>query len=86
MNDSDKATAMSNGDSSTSGASVEPEYVVPEVLPMDDEGNSAHKIKGAAQIAAGAALTAAGVPMLVLPGPGRCGNCGRRSFNKQGSA
>lgn len=68
MNDSDKATAMSNGDSSTSGASVEPEYVVPEVLPMDDEGNPTHKIKGAAQIAAGTALTAAGVPMLVLPG------------------
>ena len=65
-----KQTAMSNGNSSTSGASVEPEYVVPEVLPMDDEGNSTHKIKGAAQIAAGTALTAAGVPMLVLPGPG----------------
>ena len=56
MNDSDKATAMSNGDSSTSGASVEPEYVVPEVLPMDDEGNPTHKIKGAAQIAAALAL------------------------------
>ena len=84
MNDSDKATAMSNGDSSTSGASVEPEYVVPEVLPMDDEGNSAHKIKGAAQIAAGAALTAAGVPMLVLPGPGAVAIAGGAALISKG--
>lgn len=84
MNDSDKATAMSNGDSSTSGASVEPEYVVPEVLPMDDEGNSTHKIKGAAQIAAGTALTAAGVPMLVLPGPGAVAIAGGAALISKG--
>ena len=76
MNDSDKATAMSNGDSSTSGASVEPEYVVPEVLPMDDEGNSTHKIKGAAQIAA--------VPMLVLPGPGAVAIAGGAALISKG--
>ncbi len=84
MNDSDKATAMSNGDSSTSGASVEPEYVVPEVLSMDDEGNSTHKIKGAAQIAAGTALTAAGVPMLVLPGPGAVAIAGGAALISKG--
>ena len=84
MNDSDKATAMSNGDSSTSGASVEPEYVVPEVLPMDDEGNPTHKIKGAAQIAAGTALTAAGVPMLVLPGPGAVAIAGGAALISKG--
>ena len=84
MNDSDKATAMSNGNSSTSGASVEPEYVVPEVLPMDDEGNSTHKIKGAAQIAAGTALTAAGVPMLVLPGPGAVAIAGGAALISKG--
>ena len=81
MNDSDKTTAMSNGDSSTSGASVEPEYVVPEVLPMDDEGNPTHKIKGAAQIAAG---TAAGVPMLVLPGPGAVAIAGGAALISKG--
>lgn len=84
MNDSDKATAMNNGDSSTSGASVEPEYVVPEVLPMDDEGNPTHKIKGAAQIAAGTALTAAGVPMLVLPGPGAVAIAGGAALISKG--
>ena len=84
MNDSDKTTAMSNGDSSTSGASVEPEYVVPEVLPMDDEGNPTHKIKGAAQIAAGTALTAAGVPMLVLPGPGAVAIAGGAALISKG--
>lgn len=84
MNDSDKATAMSNGDSSTRGVSVEPEYVVPEVLPMDDEGNPTHKIKGAAQIAAGTALTAAGVPMLVLPGPGAVAIAGGAALISKG--
>ena len=84
MNDSDKTTAMSNGDSSTSGASVEPECVVPEVLPMDDEGNPTHKIKGAAQIAAGTALTAAGVPMLVLPGPGAVAIAGGAALISKG--
>lgn len=31
---------------------------------------AAQKAKGAAQIAAGTALTAVGIPMLILPGPG----------------
>ena len=66
-NDSDRTTAVDNHDPSNGGSSDEPEFVVPEVLPVD-EGNPKHKIKGAAQVAAGAALTAAGVPMLVLPG------------------
>lgn len=84
MNNGDKTTVVNNGDSSANGVSAEPEYVVPEVLPMDDEENPKHKIKGAAQIAAGTALTAAGVPMLVLPGPGAVAIAGGAALISKG--
>lgn len=51
-------------------SSCEPEKVIPEVLPSDDKPGPTKKIKGAAQMAAGGAIAAVGVPMLVLPGPG----------------
>lgn len=41
----------------------------PAPAPQDDEAD-AKKAKGAKQMAAGAAVTAAGIPMLILPGPG----------------
>lgn len=84
MNDSYRTTARDNHDTSNGGFSAEPEYVVPEVLPMDDEDNPKHKIKGAAQVAAGAALTAAGVPMLVLPGPGAAAIAGGAALISKG--
>ena len=84
MKNGDKTTVVNNGDSSANGVSAEPEYVVPEVLPMDDEENPKHKIKGAAQIAAGTALTAAGVPMLVLPGPGAVAIAGGAALISKG--
>ncbi len=83
MNDSDRTTAVDNHDPSNGGSSAEPEFVVPEVLPVD-EGNPKHKIKGAAQVAAGAALTAAGVPMLVLPGPGAAAIAGGAALISKG--
>ncbi len=49
---------------------TESQVVIPEVLPMEGEATFAKKAKGIAQVAAGSALTAAGIPMLVLPGPG----------------
>ena len=83
MNDSDRTTAVDNHDPSNGGSSDEPEFVVPEVLPVD-EGNPKRKIKGAAQVAAGAALTAAGVPMLVLPGPGAAAIAGGAALISKG--
>ena len=47
---------------------AESQVVIPEVLPMEGESTFARKAKGIAQVAAGSALTAAGIPMLVLPG------------------
>ena len=84
MDNGDEATAKTNSGSSNGGVSAEPEYVVPEVLPMDDEGNPTHKVKGAAQIAAGATLTAAGIPMLVLPGPGAAAIAGGAALISKG--
>lgn len=49
---------------------AESQVVIPEVLPMEGEATFAKKAKGIAQVAAGSALTATGIPMLVLPGPG----------------
>ena len=49
---------------------AESQVAIPEVLPMEGEATFAKKAKGIAQVAAGSALTAAGIPMLVLPGPG----------------
>lgn len=51
----------------------EPILVTPEVLPFEDEKPSeaqSQKALGAAQMAAGGALALAGLPLLVLPGPG----------------
>ncbi len=46
-----------------------------KAVPLNEEGNpdevtTVDKVKGAAQMAAGTAITAAGIPMLILPGPG----------------
>ena len=54
----------------TNATPAESQVVIPEVLPMEGEATFAKKAKGIAQVAAGSALTAAGIPMLVLPGPG----------------
>ena len=54
----------------TDATPTESQVVIPEVLPMEGEATFAKKAKGIAQVAAGSALTAAGIPMLVLPGPG----------------
>lgn len=54
----------------TDATPAESQVVIPEVLPMEGEATFAKKAKGIAQVAAGSALTAAGIPMLVLPGPG----------------
>ena len=46
---------------------------IPDMLPLDGENppaSQSQKIKGAAQMAAGGALAVAGVPLLILPGPG----------------
>lgn len=54
----------------TNATPAESQVVIPEVLSMEGEATFAKKAKGIAQVAAGSALTAAGIPMLVLPGPG----------------
>ena len=54
----------------TDATPTESQVVIPEVLPMEGEATFAKKAKGIAQVAAGSALAAAGIPMLVLPGPG----------------
>ena len=54
----------------TDATPAESQVVIPEVLPMESEATFAKKAKGIAQVAAGSALAAAGIPMLVLPGPG----------------
>ena len=54
----------------TDATPTESQVVIPEILPMEGEATFAKKAKGIAQVAAGSALTAAGIPMLVLPGPG----------------
>ena len=57
-------------ENATDATPAESQVVIPEVLPMEGEATFAKKAKGIAQVAAGSALTAAGIPMLVLPGPG----------------
>ena len=54
----------------TDATPAESQVVIPEVLPMEGEATFAKKAKGIAQVAAGSALAAARIPMLVLPGPG----------------
>lgn len=62
-----------------------PETVIPEVLPMEgDPVPAAQKVKGAAQMAAGGALAAAGVPMLILPGPGAAAIVGGAALASKG--
>lgn len=59
--------------------------VTPEVLPMEgDPVPAPKKIKGAAQMAAGGALAAAGVPMLILPGPGAAAIVGGAALVSKG--
>ena len=68
----------------------EPIDVTPEVLPLDDESASktepsaAQKAKGVAQMAAGAAIGVAGIPLLVLPGPGAVAIVGGAALASKG--
>lgn len=73
-----------DNNSSSKNSSEEPVVVIPEVLPVDGCSAPKHKIKGAAQMAAGAALTTAGVPMLVLPGPGAAAIAGGAALISKG--
>ena len=59
--------------------------VVPEVLPTENEQRRLRKAKGAAQMAAGGILAAAGVPMLVLPGPGAAAIVGGAALISKGN-
>ena len=57
----------------TAESTDNPVNVIPDMLPLDGENppaSQSQKIKGAAQMAAGSALAVAGVPLLILPGPG----------------
>lgn len=57
----------------TAESTDDPVNVIPDMLPLDGENppaSQSQKIKGAAQMAAGGALAVAGVPLLILPGPG----------------
>lgn len=57
----------------TAESTNDPVTVIPDVIPVDGEeipASQTQKIKGAAQMAAGGALAVAGVPLLILPGPG----------------
>lgn len=57
----------------TAESTDNPVNVIPDMLPLDGENppaSQSQKIKGAAQMAAGGALAVAGVPLLILPGPG----------------
>lgn len=57
----------------TAESTDDPVNVIPDMLPVDGENppaSQSQKIKGAAQMAAGGALAIAGVPLLILPGPG----------------
>lgn len=75
-----ETTGKSGGSSSfdrkvtaTAESTNDPVNVIPDVLPHDGETSSVsqkQRIKGAAQMAAGGALAVAGVPLLILPGPG----------------
>ena len=57
----------------TAQSTTDPITVIPNVIPHEGEQtptSQTQKIKGAAQMAAGGALAVAGVPLLILPGPG----------------
>ena len=59
--------------------------VVPEILPTENEQRRAQKAKGAAQMAAGSVLAAAGIPMLILPGPGAAALIGGAALISKGN-
>lgn len=63
-------TANATNPPSGKAAQSEPVVVIPEVLPVEGETTLGQKAKGVAQMTAGSVLTAAGVPLLLLPGPG----------------
>ena len=70
----------------TDATPTESQVVIPEVLPMEGEATFAKKAKGIAQVAAGSALTAAAIPMLVLPRRGGLqGGRPRRKHRKTNS-
>ncbi len=57
----------------TAESTNDPVTVIPEVIPAEGDyipASQSQRIKGAAQMAAGSALAVAGVPLLILPGPG----------------
>ena len=58
--------------SASEGAAPAPAYVKAEVIGDKEAGASASKgrLGGVAQLVAGGAIAAVGVPMLILPGPG----------------
>ena len=58
--------------SASEGAAPAPAYVKAEVIGDKEAGTSASKgrLGGVAQLVAGGAIAAVGVPMLILPGPG----------------
>lgn len=71
----------------TASSTSDPVTVTPEVIPAEGETPEvpkAQKIKGAAQMAAGGALAAAGVPMLILPGPGAVALVGGAALASKG--
>ena len=63
-------TVHSTRSSSNRAVQGDPVVVIPEVLPVEGETSLGQKAKGIAQMTAGSVLTAAGVPLLILPGPG----------------
>ena len=63
-------TAHATRSSSGKATRDETVVVIPEVLPVEGETSLGQKAKGIAQMTAGSVLTAAGVPLLILPGPG----------------
>lgn len=74
-------------------ASPEAEPIILDAVPVEgswpagpkgQEPSTLQKTKGAAQIAAGGALAAAGVPMLILPGPGAAAILGGAALASKG--
>ena len=70
---SEGASSFDDKVTATAKSTDDPVNVIPDVLPHDGEASSVsqkQRIKGVAQMAAGGALAVAGVPLLILPGPG----------------
>lgn len=70
---SERSSSFADKVTATAESTDDPVNVIPDVLPHDGKHSSAsqsQKIKGVAQMIAGGALTVAGVPLLILPGPG----------------